>query len=391
MTETQTVVEVKDFDDVLAEFDKPEQKSEESSKFVSQESSFEEALEKGKEEPEKKEEKATFSDVVDIIEKTPEEEKEKETNVSSEAPLYSAMNKLIEKGNLFLFDDKQDLKDYTEDELIELLEANDKHKKENSVDTEISEFFDSLPEEIQYAAKYVADGGKDLKGLFKALAAKEEITSLDAKEDAELIIKNYYSALEWDDDDIKDKIQTLKDLGKDALEKESTKVKPKLDKMHEEVIQADLSRQEKIKESQMKEMQTYFDNAANTIKKGTIGDIKLDKKLQVDLYSGLTQANHKTRRGTPTNELGHLLEKYQYTEPDFEKMYKVLWLLKDENSFFEKFSSKEVNKSTEKIVRTLKTEQGKKDASSTLEEQEQKANRKTIKRQAPDFMSGLNS
>ena len=53
------------------------------------------------------------------------------------------------------------------------------------------QFFESLPEELQIAARYVAEGGTDMKGLFSTLAQVEEVRDLDVKNerDQEMIIQ----------------------------------------------------------------------------------------------------------------------------------------------------------------------------------------------------------
>lgn len=403
MAEVQTITDVKNFDDILTEFENPGEEKSKKSSFNDSSDSFENIIEeeessdsneknKKSEEEEGKKDESSIEKILEEFEEEEEEEEDKgKFSKKSSSNLISAINKLVEKGEFFLFEDKQDINDYTEEELIELIQENDKFKKEKALEEEVKEFFESLPKELQYAAQYVANGGTDLKSIFKALASTQEIKELDVKKDAETIIRNYYSVLEWEDEDIEDKIEMLKDLGSDALEREAAKVKPKLDKMNEEVLQAELQKQEELKRRQVEEMQKYFQNAAETIKKGEIGGIKLDKETQVELYSGLTEAKYTSRRGIPTNELGHLLEKYQYIEPDFDKMYKVLWLLKDEKTFFEKFSSKKVNETVEKTVRTLKTEQGNKSSNSTqVSDEEDSKIKRTIKRSKPDFMKGLN-
>jgi hypothetical protein len=382
MTETQTVTQVKAFDDVLAEFDNVE--VQETSQFSAKAKTIDETIDEVDSEKEVK---------IDTIDKIVEEVENEEVTTEEVKPtsnVLNAISKLVEKGQFFLFDDKQNLEEYTEEELVELIQENEKYKSKEVVEKEVSQFFESLPEEIQIAAKYVADGGSDLKGLFKSLAEVEDIKSMDVKKDAESIIRNYYSALEWDDEDINDKISTLKDLGPEALEKESSKVKPKLDKMHEDVIQMQLQKQEKMKQAQIADMQKYLQNAAESIKKGELGEIKLDPKKQQELYLGLTQANYQSRKGIPTNKLGHLLEKYQFIEPDFNKIYKVMWLLEDEQSFFENFSKQKVNEETRKTVRTLKTEQGNKESSNEYQNSDSKVVKKTIKREPVNFMAGIN-
>ena len=95
--------------------------------------------------------------------------------------LVEFLKKRIESKEMFAFDDydesKQSLDEYLsslgEKDVEELWQANiDNFKQEVAAQTP-QEFFASLPEELQYAAKYVADGGQDLKSLFMALAQVE--------------------------------------------------------------------------------------------------------------------------------------------------------------------------------------------------------------------------
>ena len=59
----------------------------------------------------------------------------------------------------------------------------------------------SLPQELQMAAKYVHDGGSDLKGLFSALAQSEATKELstDSERGQEYITKNYLEATNFGD------------------------------------------------------------------------------------------------------------------------------------------------------------------------------------------------
>jgi hypothetical protein len=87
--------------------------------------------------------------------------------------LLELAQKMIEEGSLVGFDDDKPLEDYTTKDFRELFEAN-ATERENKVRENVPrEFFNALPEELQYAAKYVADGGQDLKGLFRTLAQVE--------------------------------------------------------------------------------------------------------------------------------------------------------------------------------------------------------------------------
>jgi hypothetical protein len=79
--------------------------------------------------------------------------------------LYELAQKMIEEGTLMPFDDDKSLEEYTTKDFRELFEANFEDREARIRQDTPREFFQSLPEELQVAAKYVADGGQDLKGL----------------------------------------------------------------------------------------------------------------------------------------------------------------------------------------------------------------------------------
>ena len=193
-----------------------------------------------------------------------------------------------------------------------LLEANFEERENKIRENTPSEFFQSLPEELQVAAKYVADGGQDLKGLFAALAQVEQVRELNPEldSDQEQIVRSYLQATNFGDtDEIEEELTNWKDLGQ--LEKKAKQFKPKLDAMQEEMVQSRLAQQEMIRKQQEQAANAYVQNVFETLRHGELNGVKLDKKVQNFLYNGLTQPQYPSMSGTPTNLLGHLLEKYQ--------------------------------------------------------------------------------
>jgi hypothetical protein len=412
---TTNITEVT-FDDVIAEFDKesatdtpinlvaptPESKDfdktkEQIAKEEDEEKKKKEAAAASKTETPVQESElvvtdAPVKDIDSVLESDEEEEVEVKQDTSS---LFSAIEKLIEDEVIFPFDEEKPIAEYTADDIRELLKANIDHQRKDAVENEVGEFFEALPKQLQYAAKYVAEGGTDLKGLFKALAATEEIKTLDTttSNGRETVIREYYRAIDWGtDEEIEEELEKLREGGDTELEKVANKFKPKLEKMFEEVTKDKIARQERAQEMAREEAQQYLDNAHEAIKAGKLGSIALDKKTQTSLWAGLTQTSYQTRRGTTTNELGHLLEKYQYTEPNFELMYQVLWLLKDPEGFKESIGKAAKTETVSETARVLRTEQGKKTATTLTKEEktDNKVGKKAIKRTIPpSFMGGF--
>jgi len=98
-------------------------------------------------------------------------------------------------------------------------------------------------------------------------------------------------------------------------------------------------------------------NVYDTLKDGIINEIKIDKKTQAMLYNGLVQPSYPSVSGKNTNLLGHLLEKYQFVEPNYSLISEALWLLQDPKGYKAKIMSKGAQQNIEKTVRKLKTEQ----------------------------------
>jgi len=281
--------------------------------------------------------------------------------------LLELATKMLEDGLLFPFDDGKPIEEYTTKDFRELFEANFQEREAALRENTPKEFFQALPEELQIAAKYVADGGQDLKGLFRTLAHVEEMRDLDptSERDQEEIVRQYLYATGFADgnpEEIEEEIRDWADM--DKLEQKARQFKPKLDKMQEEIVARQLAEQEHRKQQQAQQAKAYQDNVYSTLAQGELGGLKLDRKTQGLLYSGLVQPSYPSISGKPTNLLGHLLEKYQFVQPRHDLIAEALWLLADPEGYKGKVREIGGKAATEKVVKQLKTEEGRKLASS---------------------------
>lgn len=296
--------------------------------------------------------------------------------------LLELANKLIEQKLLVPFvDDKGEeipldtlsLKDFEE-----LFAENANYISNKSKNEFQTEWFESLPYELQQAAKYVQDGGQDLKGLFRSLAQVEEIKDLDPENenDQRNIIRNYLQATRFGTpEEIEEEIDGWADRG--DLEAKALKFKPKLDAMQEEVISYRLQQQEQLRAQQQEQANRYIESVYNVIAPGDLNGVKLDKKVQNMLYSGLIESKYPSINGRQTNLLGHLLEKHQYVEPNHSLIAEALWLLADPDGYKAKIKEAGKKEQTEKTVRMLKTEEGKKINSSSTDDDDEPNTRKS--------------
>lgn len=282
--------------------------------------------------------------------------------------LVDFFKKQIEGGRMFAFDDydeRESLDDYLERlsprDFEELWDANHVEMSKQSQQEISNLFFESLPAELQYAYKYVADGGNDLRGFFKALSHTEEVRSLDVENerDQEEIYRQYLSSINFGSaDEIEEEISTWRDLGQ--LDKKAKQAKPKLDKMQEDVIMQRLHQQEQLRQQEEAAAQAYVEHVYHALEPGNINGLKLDRRTQTFLYNAMVSAQYPSITGKPTNLLGHLLERYQFVEPNYGLITEALWLLSDPDGYRATVKQSGANEAMQRTVRALKTEESRK-------------------------------
>jgi hypothetical protein len=302
-----------------------------------------------------------------------EDKKKGRPKVDKDA-LYEMTKKLIDAKKLIPFDDDKDLKEYTLADYEELYQAND-DAKSKKLESEIPvKFFDSLPDKLKSAAAYVANGGTDLKGMFRALAEVEEVADLDPETEAgqEQITRQYLQSTKFGTaDEIQEQLNEWKDQG--VLDKKANQFKPKLDKLQESYVAYKLQEAETQRKQQQEQANHYMKNVYDVLEPGELNGLKLDKKTQGMLYSGLVQPNYPSISGKQTNLLGHLLEKYQWVEPNHGLIAEALYLLADPEGYKAKLREGGKKEAVAATARALKTEEGKKIASTvTAEEDEER-------------------
>jgi hypothetical protein len=270
---------------------------------------------------------------------------------------------------MFPFDDGKKLDEYSQADWEELLEANFKEREERLLEELPNSFYQSLPNELKSAYEYVANGGTDLKNMFRALAAAEEVRELDPSSDEgqEQIVRTYLQATRYGTpEEIEEEIVALKDRG--DLEVKAERFKPRLDQMQEQVIQQRVQQQQEAQRRQQQQAQVYQENVYKALETGSLNGLKLDNRTQNLLFSGLVQPNYQSVNGKQTNMLGHLLEKYQWVEPRHDLVAEALWLLADPDGYKSKLRESGEKEAAAKTVRMLKTEEAQKLSSSTPEE-----------------------
>lgn len=304
---------------------------------------------------------ATEQEINQMLEPKPPVEQQPKTNTST-------IQKLIDDNVLFGFEgeDNKKISEYTDEDVKELIKANIEYQTEQGVKEATQNMFDSLPPEMQAAFDYVQNGGKDIKGMFKALSETVETRDLDPEkvEDQKKIIREFYTMTNWGSiEDIEEEITSLQDKG--DLKKKALQFKPKLDASRQDMINKRIENQRRVDEQRRKQAETYAKSMYDTLSKPTLCGVKIDDNVRNKLYSGLMNANYPSITGQKTNMLGYLLEKYQWVEPKHDLIAEILWHIADPDSFKKAIASNVEKQTLEDTVRKLKTEEasGRKPAS----------------------------
>lgn len=324
------------------------------------------------------EENKEEEEIAEIIQTQPGVEEDLEGEPSIKNPIKS----LISKGVLLPFDDAEE--DIKEQDYEELIEENIRFKVEEATNNVKKEFYDSLPQELKYAVEYLANGGKDLKSVFKALSSSTEVKELDPVKDAETIVQSYLRATEFGtDEEIAEQIEEWSDLG--LLSKKSASFKEKLDKLNEKAINDKIKQQQKIAEEQKELAKTFVDNVYKALEKGELNGVRLSADDQNSLYKDITETSYQSLSGGRTNLLGHLLEKYQFVEPNLELVAEAVWLLKDPEGYKKSLSEVTNKDQMKQTIRKLKTEQDRSTGSSRESSKEENATRKVVTRKTKNI------
>jgi hypothetical protein len=303
--------------------------------------------------------------------------------------MVQAAKNLIEKKVLLPFDEDKSIEEYSPEDLEELIEANFNQMQNNLSKDLPQHFFQNMPQEMQHAYDYIANGGSDLKGLFQALSQTHEMYELDVtnEQDQAFAVRSYLQATNYGTpEEIQEEIDSLMDRG--DLEKKAKQFKPKLDAMQQNIVNQKLAAQEEAAKQRHEQSQMYMENVYSTLEKGDLNGLKLDNKVQNMLYSGLVQPNYPSINGKQTNLLGHLLEKYQWVEPRHDLIAEALYLLADPQGYRSQISNQGQREATAETVRKLKTEQSSRNASSTQTESVDNTSRRTapgLSRPKKDF------
>lgn len=287
------------------------------------------------------------------------------------------VNELITNGDLVGFEDGA-IKSL--DEARELIKLNVQEAKKAGFDDIWKDKVNSFSPQVQAILKYAENGGQDITPLLNAISQVEEVSNFDieTEDGQEAILEQYYKVQGWDDEDIKDEIESAKDLNK--LKSKAEKFLPKLDQMHQQRVEQMMQSQVEAEKEAELARQNYLTTIKTTLSKDKLADIKLAKQDKAMLWDSLTNINYKSWSGQPTNKFFKKLEEIQAGKTaDYDHFLEIVHMTVDPKGFKDKLREELKTQGTVETARKLKIDQKRNSSSETLFEEEP-TTRKTINR-----------
>jgi hypothetical protein len=320
------------------------------------------------------------------IEDDDEDEDEAPVNKGGRKPaLIEAMSKLIDKGTISTFEGADDISKYTNDEIVELIEANISEKVNETAQKAPMEIFNQLDPKLQEVVAYNLNGGADIINVLKNVTRSQEVANLDpdSEKDGERIVREWLKETSFGtDEEIEEEITAY--IDRSELDKKAKQFKPKLDKKQAEIMQRRLAEQDDKRKQADEAKKTYAEKVFKTLNQPQLNGLTLNNRIQTALYYGITETDtYQDRDGNATNELGYLMEQYQLNpKANMGVLLEALWLLKDPQGYREGVQSIAEQKAAGDTYRKLKTAQGERKTSSSTQGEQRgaPADRAKVKR-----------
>jgi hypothetical protein len=291
--------------------------------------------------------------------------------------LVTMVNELVENKDLFGFEDGP-VK--TIEEAKELIKLNIEQTKNATVEELWQDKVKKYSPQVQAILHYAEQGGTDVTPLISAISEVERTSNFDieTEEGQESIISEYLRVTGWADDEIKDEIETTKDIGK--LKAKAEKFLPKLNQMNEQRMEQ-IMQEQAVRQQQAEEARrNYLATIKGTLDKDRLGDIKLVNKEKALIWEGLTDVKYTSWSGQPTNLFFKKLEEMQAGDKaDYDHFLEIVYLTLNRKSFKDKLREEIKTNEAANTVKKLKIEESRKSATNEGFDEEPRKN--VIKRQ----------
>jgi hypothetical protein len=291
--------------------------------------------------------------------------------------LVNMVNQLVEEEILFGYE-QGEVKSI--EEAKELIRENLNYKEEKAFETKWKVKLESYSPQVQAIIHYAEKGGQDITPLLSAIAEVEKSSEINIEEETgqEEVVRQVLKLKGFDDEDIKDEIETLKDL--DKLKAKATKFLPELNKAKGQQIQMMLQEQEERDRQASEAAAIYVQTIQQTLDKDQVGDVKLKREDKYKLMEALAEPKYRSLNGYRVNEFVKRLEDMQFgKKADYDHFLNLVHFAVDKQGFMEKLKEAIKTEVTSQTVKTLKTAKSS-SANSPQDSEPSEPRRNTIQR-----------
>lgn len=270
------------------------------------------------------------------------------------AEFVQAVNNLVEEGVLFGFEGDEEVK--TIEEAKELIKENLRYKEESSGETSFEKRIQKYSPQVQAIIQYAEKGGQDITPLLSAISEVEKSADLDIDTDSgqEEIVRQVLKIKGFDEEEITDQIETLKDL--DKLKTKAQKFLPELNRMKEQRIAMLMEEQEQREAQAQEAARVYIDTIQSTLDKDQVGSLKLKREDKFKIMEALAVPKYKSINGFQINEFVKALEDMQFGKnADYEHFLNIVQFAVDKEGFIERLKESLETQLASTTFKKLKT------------------------------------
>lgn len=275
---------------------------------------------------------------------------------------------LLDKGFITEAPEGFDTDNLTVESLWELVDFNVKKKEETKFvlgrESAVREISDSLsPTVLDIVNHQLTNKNMTEAEMFEYLDQvlfKQQVSALkvDDMYDAEVIIRQYLSATgDFTADEIDDHVETVK--AANALEKEATKFKPKLEAKIKEKENLDKKRLEQIKQQDQAIQASFLGKIDETLRGGKIGDIEIteaERNLLYGIFSNdSVQVPIKGGKKAEMTYFDYLTYKHRYTDKaDINRLLLATLILEGKDDVVKRMAEPVKKKQIEDFIKDKK-------------------------------------
>lgn len=239
----------------------------------------------------------------------------------------------------------------TSETLTKLLEHNLELRDRKT----LGDFVESVSPLTQRILSYDLNKGENLEGFLRTIIEENNIKSLKVENeyDREKIVRMWYNEEDYTPEEIEEKIEELK--SNSLLEKEASRVKPKLDARAEAIAKQEEESQASLRKMELQREEQFFNKVEELVSTGKVGNLNLSKETAQKVMTLLLLKDVKVRlpqgKEVKMNYLDAEIMRHKYSsQGNPELLIQAAYLLSDPEGFYKQFANaaktEEVNKFT---------------------------------------------